>query len=380
MIYITNKVGIKVGIDSGKGGALAYLSNPKILNGDNLINAWDHGREIQQSYYGDSDGSSWAGKPWTWNPVQAGSWTGIPSKVLECTQHGSNQVVTKVNPRNWGGQELMTDVLMTSIFTLSDEYLHIRCSMKYSGNKKSTKHHQECPAVFTDRRLGTLVSYTGEKPWTHDPSLNIMYPPHGNTYYTSTEPWSAYINDVSRKGIGVYTPKSVLTTAYRVGSDGSTKPSDCSYFAPLLIEAILPGTTLEYDVYITTGDILHIRDVFYSIFKQKPVPQPISKPVTPSKPNNSPLQLSQKVIKSWQNGNDKFLQVEISVKNTGNVVVKSAKFKLKGFVIQSSYNITALPEDLFSFPDWIVKNGGLKESETFTFGVVTKKQGTISIA
>lgn len=381
MIYLSSKAGIKIGIDQDKGGALAYFSDPKILNGENLINSWDHGREIQQSYYGDNDGSSWNGKPWSWNPVQAGSWTGIASKVIECSQYGTDKVISKVNPRNWGGQELMTDVLMTSIFTLSEKYLHIQCSMKYSGNKTNTKHHQECPAVFTNRRLGTLISYIGDKPWTHDPSLHTVYPPHSNTYYTSTEPWSAYINDGSKTGIGIFSPRSVLTTCYRVGNDGSTIPSDCSYVAPLLIEAIVPGMTLEYDVYITTGDISHIRDVFYGIFKKKPVVEPKPNlPVTP-KPDSkkNQLHLDKKITNSWQSGSDKCYQVEFSVKNTGKEVVKSAKFKLQGFSIQSSYNANALPNEVFGFPEWLVKNGGLKANETFTFGVVTKKIGTVSV-
>ena len=386
MIYLTNKTGQKIGIDEGKGGALAYFSDPKILNGDNLINSWDHGREIQQSYYGDSDGSSWAGKPWVWNPVQAGSWSGVPSKVLECSQQGSNKVITKVNPRNWGGQELMSDVLMTSVFTLYDNYLHIQCSMKYSGNKTNTKHHQECPAVFTDRRLGTLVSYTGDKPWTRDSSLNIIYPPHKNTYYTSTEPWSAYVNENTRTGLGVFTPKSVLTTCYRVGNDGSTIKSDCSYFAPLMIEAILPGMTLSYDVYVTTGDVSHIRETFLGIRNNNnnppaPVPVPSPKPTPPHEEphSNNQLQISQKVTNSWQSGNDKISQVEISVKNTGNALIKNAKFQLDGFSIESSYNTIALPNNTFAFPEWLVKNGGLKPSESFTFGVATKKIGTIKI-
>jgi hypothetical protein len=29
---------------------------------------------LQQSYYGDADGSSWNGQPWCYNPVQGGSW------------------------------------------------------------------------------------------------------------------------------------------------------------------------------------------------------------------------------------------------------------------------------------------------------------------
>lgn len=40
---------VKVGVDLGKGGSITYLS--KSGTTDNIINSFDLGRQIQQSYY-----------------------------------------------------------------------------------------------------------------------------------------------------------------------------------------------------------------------------------------------------------------------------------------------------------------------------------------
>lgn len=73
---------------------------------------YDCGRFIQQSYYGRQDGSDWNGKPWSWNPVQCGSWQNHPARVLQCSLGGPNHIITQVNPRNWAGQQLCEDVTM----------------------------------------------------------------------------------------------------------------------------------------------------------------------------------------------------------------------------------------------------------------------------
>ncbi|KIY99089.1 hypothetical protein MNEG_8873 [Monoraphidium neglectum] len=62
---------LSVGIDVARGGVVGEITSPVMpppLTGRNLVNVWDCGRLVQQSYYGCSDGSCWASKPWRWNP------------------------------------------------------------------------------------------------------------------------------------------------------------------------------------------------------------------------------------------------------------------------------------------------------------------------
>lgn len=46
-----------------------------------------------------------------WNPVQGGSWQNGPPKVLASSMGAASATVAAV-PRNWGGQQLLDDVLM----------------------------------------------------------------------------------------------------------------------------------------------------------------------------------------------------------------------------------------------------------------------------
>lgn len=72
MLYLSNSR-LRVGVDTTRGGAVSLLASsalPGQWTGRNLINTWDSGRLIQQSYYGCPDGSCWSDKAWRFNPVQ----------------------------------------------------------------------------------------------------------------------------------------------------------------------------------------------------------------------------------------------------------------------------------------------------------------------
>ena len=86
---------IRIGVKKTSGGAIGYLSPAQ--SSHNLLNHFDHGRLIQQSYYGDRDGSTWAGKPWRWNPVQGGDWRGHASTLLELKAEPAS-IYTKTFP------------------------------------------------------------------------------------------------------------------------------------------------------------------------------------------------------------------------------------------------------------------------------------------
>jgi hypothetical protein len=62
---------LSVGIDVRRGGVVGQVSSsdmPAPFAGKNLINVWDCGRLLQQSFYGCEDGSCWAARAWRWNP------------------------------------------------------------------------------------------------------------------------------------------------------------------------------------------------------------------------------------------------------------------------------------------------------------------------
>ena len=65
---------LKLGVEKSSGAGIAWLSASGSER--NLINHFDRGRLVQQSYYGKEDGSLWNKQPWRYNPVQGGDWRG----------------------------------------------------------------------------------------------------------------------------------------------------------------------------------------------------------------------------------------------------------------------------------------------------------------
>lgn len=123
--------------------------------------------------------------------MQCGSWQNRPARVVSSRVEGgpsnaTTRIVTEANPRNWGGQELLDDVTMTSDYFLVPGALVVDYSMRYGGARAQPLQSQEIPAFFADRRLGVLVLYEGDKPWTND-GLRFTLPGAVNNYFKPTE-------------------------------------------------------------------------------------------------------------------------------------------------------------------------------------------------
>ena len=237
----------------------------------NLINNFDCGRMLQQSYFGSVDGSVWpfptGPRSWRWNPVQGGSYLNQPGSVLSWTNATENCFVSYTNPRHWVTGEIMKDVEMKQTACLQDDILHIRFRMKYTGQTTHDLADQEMPAVFLWRGISRLVAYTGADPWSKkelqqiDP---IISPTVKTDYINATENWAAYVNKDTGWGFGMYFPHGTKLAYYIVDSP-QNGPEECAYFAPIKQMAISPKATIEYDVYITLGTIDVIRNRFYAI-------------------------------------------------------------------------------------------------------------------
>lgn len=254
---------LTVGIDPSRGAGICWLSRP---NSTNLLNDYDCGRYIQQSYYGKEDGSDWNGTPWRWNPVQVGSWQNKPSKVVCCSTEGSDRLKAEVIPRNWAGQQLCEDVVMRSDIRLqrANKHAHVTFTMHYTGTDRHPPRIQELPAVFVKRNLGQLVFYDGPEPWKGK-GLTTKWPGFPNENYRITESWAAWIDPSTGEGVGVYTPVAQSMTCYRVGPDGSTACSDCCYCAPTMRFSITLDTKLAYSCFVMVGTVEQIRKEFSGI-------------------------------------------------------------------------------------------------------------------
>jgi hypothetical protein len=253
---------IKLGVKKSSGAAIGWLS----LSGteSNLVNHFDRGRLIQQSYYGKNDGSIWDKQPWRWNPVQGGHYQGSGAPVLELKVEGT-KLFSRSHPVHWATGDTLTDCLMEQTIELQNQVAKIHFRFQYLGKDEHPEQDQEIPAVFLEPQFKNLVLYSGSKPWSND-ILERSLPQWPNEARTLTEHWAAYV-DNNDFGMGAYVPIAQSLTCYRYG-DGKRELGACSYFAPLVRFAIKPNFVFEYDVYLTIGKLHDIRQEFVKLHSQ----------------------------------------------------------------------------------------------------------------
>ena len=252
---------VRLGIKKNFGAGIGWFSESGSPR--NLINDWDPGRLVQQSYYGQIDGSFWVKKPWRWNPVQGGDYLGHQAKVLALKIH-TNFIYAKTLPKHWAGKGDLPDVIMEEWITLTGKVAKIHFKMTYQGTNSHPVASQEVPAFFAQPDLATLVLYDGKLPWTNAP-LSRSKPGWPNESRRITEHWAAYV-DKNDFGVGAMVPVADQITCYRFG-DGKREHGSCSYFAPLVKFAITPGQVFEYDLFMTLGKSFEIRDTFKEFSK-----------------------------------------------------------------------------------------------------------------
>lgn len=246
---------LKVGINETAGGALSLLSDKK--TGTNYINTSDLGRYIQLSLYGNPDGSQWAGSPsankaWVWNPVQAGSANHEKSHLLDVNQ-GKDEIYVKLNPRNWGGGQLLREIVFEQWVKLEEDVVHLRYKATYQGNVSHAERDQKIPAIFLHPDLTDFVYSKGN-------SIVKEKPGFPNKQAKVKDHWAAFLKD--NHGVGVMTPGADIFTYYYF----KDKPA-CAYMSPIQRFKISKGFDKEFDVYVTVGSLEEITSRFAKIRK-----------------------------------------------------------------------------------------------------------------
>ncbi len=247
---------LRLGVKKSSGAGIAYLALS--ATGENVINHWDRGRLVQQSYYGAKDGSMWNKQPWRWNPVQGGGWRHEPARVLELKAEPIS-LYAKTMAKHWATGADLPDVIFEEWISVTGKLAHVKFRMTYSGTNAHPKIHHELPAVFVEPQYETLLVYEGTNAWRGD-SVKPSRPGWPNESRKFTEHWAAYVN-TNNFGIGALVPVADTLTCYRFG-DGKREHGSCSYFAPLKSFAITPGLKFEYDVWLTIGTAQEIRERF----------------------------------------------------------------------------------------------------------------------
>jgi len=254
-VYLDNGQ-LRLGVNESAGSVIGWLSRSGGTK--NLLNTFDVGRYVQQSFYGDKDGSDWNGKPWTYNPVQGGSWKNEPAERIE-SRTNQGEYYAKTRPRHWATGALLKEVTMEQWLKLEGAEAVLRFRMTYEGETTHRARHQELPALFVDASLATLVICAADQPSWKGAPLTRLQPGFPNEYAKVSEPWAAWV-DKEDQGLGILFPGTSELTCYRVRHGHAQ--ADCSYLAPIRTLALTPGLVVEYEVVLALGGLEEMRQRF----------------------------------------------------------------------------------------------------------------------
>jgi len=268
-VFIENQF-IRVGINLKWGGAITHVSTPR---GPNLINSYDLGRQIQQSYYsgpanyqreGKQKSPHWAGFPW--NPIQTGDAFHNGSRVIEY-QVRDGQLYVKTVPMLWPMNNDPGECFMETWINLSsDESIfsyRARLTNARNDNKQYPARQQEVPAVYVNGPWHRLMTYKGDKPFAGE-SVSELRNDHKERWpwinVLATEGWAALVNDAGT-GIGVCVPKAMEFHGGFSGRRGSgdDKSANTGYMSPITREILDHNIVYEYCCTFVLGTIQDIR-------------------------------------------------------------------------------------------------------------------------
>lgn len=255
---------VKIGIDLDRGGVITFLADDR--RGQNLINSFDLGRQIQQSYYAGPTPFGHANpawKNWPWNPIGTGDSYGHPAKVL-ATKNDGRTLYVKSIPMQWALNNVPGDCTFETWITLNGNTVHVRNRLTNlrTDQTQYPAMTQELPAVYTVGTLGHLFTYDGPAPYTGGPLREITARLEGGDWghWDATEHWAALVGD-DRWGLGVFHPTAVSFSGGFAGPRNVGGPQDasCGYIAPNASEILDYNIVYEYEYTLILGTLDQIR-------------------------------------------------------------------------------------------------------------------------
>jgi hypothetical protein len=262
---------IRVGIDLNAGGAISYLSQSG--SSYNLVNHYDKGRYVQQSYYAGqnldrrSEGQALRWSPWNWNPIQAGDAFRNSPGVLAWSNDGRT-IYVKTRPLLWDMSLEWCECDFETWITLEGRQVRVRNNL--TTFRTDTRWYvrtlwQELPAAYAIGDLNRVISYVGARPFSNAPVTEVPNTPSFPEHWDGTENWSACVNGQGF-GFSVFSPMRTFFAGglYGTPSGGEWDSSTCS-LSPLGLAALDKTSTYSYRYFLTVGTIDQIREDIYRI-------------------------------------------------------------------------------------------------------------------
>lgn len=210
----------------------------------NLINRYDSGRFVQQSYYG-TDGrrddyvcGDYNGVKWPYNPVQGGNLNGDRSRIIDF-KITDNSIYVKTQPMDWAkSADDISKAYMESTYTLTDNAVLCDFSITDFSGYAARKAEQEFPAIYIIEPLNCFAYYSGGG-FVYENDLQFWGDYPDQYGYTDTG-ISGFFGSEDGFGVGVYSPgiskiKAGVFLRNKESNFGKD-PSSCSptsYIAPI---------------------------------------------------------------------------------------------------------------------------------------------------
>lgn len=287
----------KLGIDLNWGGALSYLedmsSNVQAVKKDgriyvdsnaakryrtvsvnnhvNLINRYDEGRLVQQSYYGTEGENGEFGEAfdsvWRYNPVQGGNKFNEASKLVDVTADG-NHLYVKCRPLSWAlPAENFCPAYMEAEYTIDGKIVNVSCRFVDFSGYAPCVSDQEMPAFYCIEPFNRFFYASEDGGLKCEPKLGF-WTDFTKSSFTSSENWAAFVGEFDDSfGIGLYVPDCRNFVAGTCNREQTTKtdPSrdaSTSYIAAINGIEFMSFKPIEYSFCITTGTVNEIRAAF----------------------------------------------------------------------------------------------------------------------
>ncbi|WP_339740071.1 hypothetical protein [uncultured Sunxiuqinia sp.] len=268
-------------LDLTRGGAISYLS----LSGKDrsIVNIYDEGRYIQQSYYAgksvnrQEEGQSPDWSPWSWNPIQVGDAFRNRAEILDF-QKSENEMYVKCIPMQWDMNNHPAEAEMEQWTTLNGNVLKVRnklsCHRTDTIYGEGVLNDQELPAVYPISALDNLYSYFGDAPFTGAPMANPTVEHLEDGFWGRyddnkvTENWMAFV-DKNKWGMAVYSPSCTNFLAGMAGHPGGeSTDSSTSYIAPVTKAILNKNSVYEYEYFIIVGSLSEIRKTIEALHQK----------------------------------------------------------------------------------------------------------------
>lgn len=265
-------------LDLSRGGAISYISQSSVNR--SLVNIYDEGRYIQQSYYAgktvnrQASGQNPNWSPWNWNPIQVGDSYFNRAQLLNYQQYADSLYV-KCIPMQWDMKNMPAEAEMEQWTILTNNVIHVKnrltCHRTDTIYGEGISNYQELPATYIISALKNLYTYFGNAPFTNAPVVSTPVVNLASGFWgvylndTVTESWMAFVDD-TLWGMAVYNPLSKNFFAGMAGTPGHEfNSSSTSYIAPSKTVALNKNSVFEYEYYLIVGKLNELRSLIYTI-------------------------------------------------------------------------------------------------------------------